>query len=138
MIINNRVNENRTLPNRHHLKWLSVPNIECPGLRAPELLLNLKCGYQINALRQMMQMDPPMAKFTKNDGIVSLMHCQECIFHTLNNGSQLKNLDISGVIFTLSLSILIQNSQFVEGAKYVRVHYLTPITIYLISKQFQT
>ena len=31
-----------------------------------------------------MQMDPPMAKFTKNDGIVSLMHCQECIFHALS------------------------------------------------------
>ena len=86
----------------------------------------------------MMQMDPPMAKFTKNDGIVSLMHCQECIFHTLSNGSQLKNLDISGTIFTLSLSILILNSQFVDDAKYVRVLYLTPITIYLISKQFQT
>ena len=30
-----------------------------------------------------MQMDPPMAKFTKNDGIIGWMHCQECIFHTL-------------------------------------------------------
>ena len=27
--------------------------------------------------RQMMHMDPPMATLTKNDGIISLMHCQE-------------------------------------------------------------
>ena len=32
----------------------------------------------------MMQMDPPLAKFIKNDGIVNLMHCQECIFHALS------------------------------------------------------
>ena len=37
------------------------------------------------------------------------------------NGSQLKNSDISGAICTLSFSILILNSRFVEGAKYVRV-----------------
>ena len=58
---------------------LSGPNIECPRLRGPELLLSPKCGCQRNDFRQMMQMDPPMAKFTKNDGIVSLMHCQERI-----------------------------------------------------------
>ena len=40
------------------------------------------------------------------------------------NGSQLSNPDISGAIFTLSLSIPILNSQRVEGA---RVHKLTPI-----------
>ena len=33
----------------------------------------------------------------------------------LNNESQLKNSDISGAIFTLSLSILILNSQCEEG-----------------------
>ena len=43
-----------------------------------------------------------------------------------NNGSQLKNPDTSGAILTLSLSILILNSQSVEGAKYVRVLSLTP------------
>ena len=43
------------------------------------------------------------------------------------NGSQLKNPDISGAIFILSLSILIQHSECVEGAKYVRVISLTPI-----------
>ena len=37
------------------------------------------------------------------------------------NGSQLKNPDISGAIFTPSLSILILSSQCVEGAKYVRL-----------------
>ena len=37
------------------------------------------------------------------------------------NGSQIKNPDISGAIFTLSLSILILNSQCVEGARDVRV-----------------
>ena len=37
------------------------------------------------------------------------------------NGSQLKNPDISGAIFTLSLSILMLNSQCVERAKDVRV-----------------
>ena len=54
--------------------------------RTSELLpvLSPKSGNQINVFRQMMQMDPPMAKFTKNDGIVSLMHCQECIFHALS------------------------------------------------------
>jgi len=36
------------------------------------------------------------------------------------NGSQLKNPEISCAIFTLSLSILILNSQFVEGATDVR------------------
>ena len=55
-----------------------------PGLRIPDLLLCPEYGCQRNDFRQMMQMDPPMAKFTKNDGIVSLMHCQECIFHTLS------------------------------------------------------
>jgi len=35
------------------------------------------------------------------------------------NGSQLKNPDISGAIFTLSSSKLILNFQRVEGAKYV-------------------
>jgi len=38
-----------------------------------------------------------------------------------NNGSQLMNPDISGAIITLSSSLLILNSQCVEGAKYVRV-----------------
>ena len=33
------------------------------------------------------------------------------------NGSQLKNPDISGAIFTLSLSIQILNSQCIEGAR---------------------
>ena len=37
------------------------------------------------------------------------------------NRGQLKNPDISGAIFTLSLIILTVNSQSVEGAKYVRV-----------------
>ena len=37
------------------------------------------------------------------------------------NGSQLNNPDISGAIFTLSLSILILNSQCLEGARDVRV-----------------
>ena len=37
------------------------------------------------------------------------------------NGSQLKNPEISGTIFTLNLSILILNSQCVEGARDVRV-----------------
>ena len=37
-----------------------------------------------------------------------------------SNGSQLKNPDISGGIVTLSLSILIWNSQCVEGARDVR------------------
>ena len=36
------------------------------------------------------------------------------------NGSQLKNSDISGAIFTLNLSILILNSQCVEDARDVR------------------
>ena len=43
------------------------------------------------------------------------------ILDTEGNGSQLMNPDISGAIFKLSLSILILNSQCVEGAKYVRV-----------------
>ena len=38
-----------------------------------------------------------------------------------DNGSQLKNLDISGAIFTLSFSIRILNSQCVKGARDVRV-----------------
>ena len=38
-----------------------------------------------------------------------------------NNGSQLKNPDISGAILTLSLSILILKSQCVEGARDFRV-----------------
>ena len=42
----------------------------------------------------------------------------------------MKNPDISGAIFTLSLSIRILNSQCVEGARYVRVHQLTPIISY--------
>ena len=44
------------------------------------------------------------------------------------NESQLKNPDISGAIFTLSLSILILNSQCVEGARDVKVLKLTPVT----------
>ena len=43
------------------------------------------------------------------------------------NRSQLMNHDISGAILTLSVRILILNSQCVEGAKYVRVPLLTPI-----------
>ena len=42
-------------------------------------------------------------------------------FNRSSNGSQLKNPDTSSAIFTLSFSILILNSQCVEGAKYVRV-----------------
>ena len=38
-----------------------------------------------------------------------------------NNGSVLKNPEISGAIFTLNLSIQILNSQCVEGARDVRV-----------------
>ena len=45
-----------------------------------------------------------------------------------NNGSQLKKPDISGAMFTLSLSVLILNSQCVEGTKYARVLLLAPIT----------
>ena len=47
------------------------------------------------------------------------VHAQEK--HILCNGSQLMNPDISSAIFTLSLSILIMNSQYEEGAKYIRV-----------------
>ena len=39
-----------------------------------------------------------------------------------NGRAQLMNPDISSAIFTLSLSILILNSQCVEDARYVRVH----------------
>ena len=42
-------------------------------------------------------------------------------FRFPSNESQLKNPDISGAIFTLSLSILILNSQCVEGARDVKV-----------------
>ena len=38
-----------------------------------------------------------------------------------SNGSHLKNSDISGTIFTLSVSILILNSECIEGARDVRV-----------------
>ena len=48
------------------------------------------------------------------------------------NGSQSKNPDISDAIFTLSLSILILNSQCVEGARDVRVLKLTPITFKIL------
>ena len=41
-----------------------------------------------------------------------------------NNGSQLKNPEISGAIFTLSLSILMVNSQFVDRARDVRFYCL--------------
>ena len=66
-------------------------------------------------------------------GIIKLEH--RCWWRTLvttgadDNGSQLKNLDISGTIFTLSLSILILNSQCVEGARDVRVLLLAPISL---------
>ena len=48
------------------------------------------------------------------------------------NGSQFKNTDISGAIFTLSLSILILNSRCVDGARDVKV--LTPVTSKKTSK----
>lgn len=44
-----------------------------------------------------------------------------------NNGSQWINPNISGAIFTMSSSLLILNSQYVEGAKYVLVLQSTPI-----------
>ena len=79
---------------RHHLKWPSVPKLlrcrsySCRILNAPDSGARSyyfwKCGYQINVFRQTMRMDPPMAKFTKNDGILNLMHCQECIFHAFS------------------------------------------------------
>ena len=47
------------------------------------------------------------------------------------NGSQLKNPDISGAIFTLSLSIRILNSQCVKGARDVKVFQLTPVIIFV-------
>ena len=50
------------------------------------------------------------------------------ILDTEGNGSQLMNPDISGVIFTLSLSILILNSQCVEGARDVKVLKLTSVS----------
>ena len=49
------------------------------------------------------------------------------LFNLRNNGSQLKNPDVSAAFFILSLNILILNSQYVEGAKYVRFLLLTPI-----------
>ena len=51
------------------------------------------------------------------------MNCRQLVsFITFtSNGSQLKNPDISGAIFTLSLSLLILNSQCVDGARGVRV-----------------
>ena len=52
-----------------------------------------------------------------------------------SNGSQLKKPDISGAIFTLSLSIRILNSQCVEGARDVRVILLTPVTFNEASTQ---
>ena len=42
-------------------------------------------------------------------------------FSFSGNGSQLKNPDISGAIFTLSLSIRILNSQCVVGARDIKV-----------------
>ena len=53
-------------------------------------------------------------RFTKIDG-------SQIKYFFKSNGSQLKNPDITGTIFTLSLSIRILNSQCVEGARDVRV-----------------
>ena len=50
-------------------------------------------------------------------------------FVIIGNGSQLKNPDISGAIFTLSLRKVKLNSQFVEGARDVRVIQLTRIIV---------
>ena len=47
-----------------------------------------------------------------------------------NNGSPWINIDITGSLLTLSLSILILNSQCKEGASDVNVHWRTPITSY--------
>ena len=44
------------------------------------------------------------------------------ILDFIGNGSQLMNPDLSGAIFTLSLSILVLISQYVEGARYGRVY----------------
>ena len=49
------------------------------------------------------------------------VHFKFSIKITICNGSQLKDPDISGAIFTLSLSIQILNSQCVEGARDVMV-----------------
>ena len=54
-------------------------------------------------------------------------HVQNVGFEPVN-GSQLKNPDISGAIFTSSLSIRILNSQCEDGARDVRVLLLTPVT----------
>ena len=48
--------------------------------------------------------------------------------HFLNNGSQLKNPDISGAIFTLSFSILIQGS--LVDPDYARVFFVSRVEKY--------
>ena len=49
------------------LSWIPLPI----WYGAPRILLK----WMI--FRQMMHMDPPMATFSKNDGMISLLHCQE-------------------------------------------------------------
>ena len=46
-----------------------------------------------------------------------------------NNGNQLKNPSMSGVIFTLSLRILIVHSQCEEGAREAGVLKLSPVIL---------
>ena len=54
------------------------------------------------------------------------------LYHLNNNNliryASPQMIDIFGALFTLSLSILILNSQRQEGVKYVNVYLRTPIT----------
>ena len=95
-----------------------------------------KFEFKIQNRNLFLMITPLTARFQINIiliGIIKLEHW--CWWRMLvttgadDNGSQLKNLDISGFIFKLSLIILILNSQCVEGARDVRVLLLAPISL---------
>jgi len=50
-------------------------------------------------------------------------------FSSKNNGSQLKNPDISGALYTLRIQYSYTQTQCEDGARDVRVLQLTPVTI---------
>ena len=96
------------------LLWVHYVDTACLKLLYSDILLLL-------AFVPMLQSQPPSESMNN----LLFLHFEKNLWYS---GSQLKNPDISGAIFTWSLSILILNSKFIEGARDVRVLQLTPIT----------
>ena len=97
----------------HTIKWF-----EWQDFRFKYQILITKFTSQLDSYDQIIIL---WFHFIMFDSTLRTLKCRQQRDPIENNGSQLKNPDISGAIFTSGLSILLLNSFFEEGARDVRV-----------------